>query len=429
MVHQTTTCSKPLPRFLHLNESCLQGNGKQPVHRCTSVNVTALRRLSNASLLFFGDSTAYRMLENVCKSIPKQSPQTFVHYPMFNRSSPYFVRAFRDVHHQHDHHFCRLLEQGRGGGDGNSLGMPVASLHHYGVISGEPLWYHAYPRPPWLGRFTTDMARGDAPAFCAATTGCEPTMVVINSAFWDLSAWWMRHNSTTKWRPGPPEVADYIDGVRGVVAAMRHAFPTAVIAWRTAHGGMGHGISAGATHTLNQAIIAYAPALGLQVIDIGGMIDALAPRSYLLGAPIDKTGKMKKGTTLPGVFNPTFDGRHLNPYLDMEAFNLILAELERAWDMQPISGRYPACSKPAPLPSANPQPAGVHARRGHADVTASPPPTITQAEIDALPPGRRCASHALPARVTSVTQLYVPLPEGERTSGECGRHNCTGRLA
>ena len=368
--------------------------------------MAAINRLGNASLLLFGDSTAYHMAETICRTVANKGMRSFISRPAFNRSSPYFGRAYKDLHHVHDHHFCRLVDDLLEPG---SLGLPLGSLHHYGM-SGEPLWTHAYPRPPWLGLTTDSMARGDAPGFCACTHGCAPTLVVMNSAFWDVSSWWLRENFTSTFRPGPRHVAEYVDGLRRAVAAMRRAFPTTVLAWRTAHPGLGHGISSGAIHTLNYAVRAHASELGLRIIDVGAMIDSLSTRSYLLGPPVVADGRMKKGTTRPGVFSPTYDGRHLHPYLDVEAFNLILTELERAWDEQPSSMRYPACETPRPPD----------------DIVAV---AASAADIDALLPARRCARHGLPSRVTHAQQLYVPLPPGEPPSkaAGCGRWNCEGR--
>lgn len=423
-LNETSTCPSGLPRYLRLHESCLTGNGKRNLKECVTIDHAALAALQNASLLFFGDSTAYRLAENICSLFHTKLRST-ISVPTINRSSPYFSRAYKEVTHQHDHHFCRLLSGGEPTAV-QSLGLPIGAHTHYGV-AGEPFWAHAYPRPPWLGRTTAAMARDDLPAFCRTTHGCEPTLVVLNSAFWDISAWWLHPDnernvavarnssrlSTCHGVPkrdgvevGPQRIRLYIDGLRHVLTALRHAFPSAAFAWRTAHVGLGHGITRTATQALNRAVIANAPTLGLRVIDVGAMIEQLSPRNYLLGPPLDRNGNMRKGSKAPGQFvGGTIDGRHLHPYLDSEVFNLMLAELGRAWNEQPASARYPTCSAPSPPPAVESPPNGQ--RLGHG-----------------TPPGQMCATRAARRPVPSMTQLYRPLPMGECASVGCSTMHC-----
>ena len=404
-----------------MREKCLLGNGKNKLSDCIDVDAAALARLQNASVLFFGDSTAYRMLENVCGAFGKKM-RTTLSFPTVNRSSPYFHRRYKDTNHKHDHHYCKLLHD-KDAPDGPDadvpLGLPLGVHTHYG-IAGEPYWAHAYPRPPWLGRTTEAMAVDDLPAFCAQTHGCQPTLIVVNSAYWDISAWWLHAGNETQTRGsngrsraitcqkapntlpvqiGPRQVHLYVEGLRRTVSALRHAFPTSTLAWRTAHPGIGHGISAAATQTLNQAIVAHAPELGLRVIEVGNMVSQLTPRSYLLGPPLDASGRPRKGTKLAGQFvGGTTDGRHLHAYLDAEVFNLVLTELGRAWDEQSAATRYPACRTPKPTE--------LTTRRG--DETA---------------PGRACATHAFYRAVASA-ELYAPVPAGDCPSSGCSTANC-----
>ena len=134
-LNQTATCPSPLPRYLRLRESCLSKNGKQKLSDCVDVNTATISALQNASLLFFGDSTAYRMMDNVCAVFAAKVRST-VQFPTINRSSPFFLRAYKDQNHKRDHHFCRLLSND-GKYTAQQLGLPVGVHTHYGVV-GEP---------------------------------------------------------------------------------------------------------------------------------------------------------------------------------------------------------------------------------------------------------------------------------------------------
>ena len=100
--------SPPPPRYLGLRHRCLNGT-KNRLAGCVDVDLPLLRTLENASLLTLGDSTAYRTVVHVCSAVSREKLRSFVGVPKFNRSSPYFVRAFKDVHHKYDHVGCRLL--------------------------------------------------------------------------------------------------------------------------------------------------------------------------------------------------------------------------------------------------------------------------------------------------------------------------------
>ena len=418
-LNKSATCPSPLPRYLRLRKSCLTGNGKTTLARCVDVDHVALAPLQNASLLFFGDSTAYRMVDNLC-SVFQAKVRSTIQFPAINRSSPFYLRAYKDGSHKRDHHFCRLLTGNVGrvetaDGPLQQLGLPVGVHTHYGV-AGEPYWAHAYPRPPWLGRTTEAMARKDLPTFCTQTLGCEPTLVVLNSAYWELSAWWFHAGNATRRscykapnrvvvNVSEHHIRSYIGGLRSTLAALRHAFPSSVFAWRTAHPGLGHGITRAATQRLNQAVIAHAPSLGLRVIDVGGMIEQLTPRSYLLGPALDAHGDMKKGTRAAGRFvSGTTDGRHLHPYLNAEVFNLVLAELGHAWRAQSAAVRYPACRT---------KPRTRQARLGTSADQHAP-----------APPGHMCATHAMYRAIPTSAELYAPLPSGECASPGCSTMHC-----
>ena len=435
VLHPTPACPAPLPRYLSIQPWCLRGNGKKaPSDNCTAVDHSTLRRLENASVLMFGDSTAYKLMINLCAAATggRAHPRSFLDIPRVNRSSPYFVRLSREVHHRFEHHACQLLEPdpeasaSRSGTKRPSLLLPLGFMGHYGV-SGEPFWAYAYPRPPWLGTTSEAMARHDAPQFCARTGGCEPTLVVLNSAFWDIASWWLssfkQPNRTRNGEPdtlefhgGPHELQRYVSGVRTLVGALREAFPTATFAWRTAHPGLGNGITSTATSMVNAAARALAPELNLRLLEAGGMIEQLSPRKYLLGPPSDGNGRMRKGTKAPGKPSPTQDGRHLHPFLDIEVGNLMLAELGRAYDEQAASGvrRYPACSTTAPVMRWPPGPK-----------EAPTPGPWTGAEPPAPPPGALCA-HAVERPSRSEATMYAPVLLGDKPSGGCTRFSCDG---
>ena len=175
-----------------------------------------------------GDSTAYRTVVHVCSAVSREKLRSFVGVPKFNRSSPYFVRAFKDVHHKYDHVGCRLLGGAERPTTQRSLDLPFGVLTHYGLTNAT--WWHAYPRPPWLAKTSAAMAQNDAPRFCALTGGCEPTMVVVNSAFWDISGWWAhRWAKNDAATATADQVAEYAAGLRTFVAALHLRLAAAIL--------------------------------------------------------------------------------------------------------------------------------------------------------------------------------------------------------
>ena len=110
---------------------------------------------------------------------------------------------------------------------------------------------------------------------------------MASSAYWDIAGWWARRwGKNDAAHANAAEVAEYADGLRAFVAALRHAFPTSVLAWRTTHVGTGRAIGKVNIDLLNAAARALAPERdGLRVASRKG--DAVAFYNYEPSGELD----------------------------------------------------------------------------------------------------------------------------------------------
>ena len=64
------------------------------------------------------------------------------------------------------------------------------------------------------------------PKFRSEVRGADPTLVVVTSGYWDISAWWRYvGNFSRQFQVGPSEMVDYVRAVAEMIRAVRVAFP------------------------------------------------------------------------------------------------------------------------------------------------------------------------------------------------------------
>lgn len=328
--------------YIRVREQCLVARRKPPggMQACTDKNASLLGKLENASLLMFGDSIARGVATTGCAAVG-QSLKSYLLAPKITKASPYWERATVEQH-THDHHGCRLLE-GRGGG------LPIGYFAHYG-ITGPPYWTFAYPLPPWINYTTGGQVQHNLRDFTQKhTNGCDPTLIVINSAFWDISSWWLSSTNKTAFLVGEGLVEEYALAVQRIIGLLRTAFPSSSLAWRTVHDAKGQKsakrkLSPKTLTLLNSAATRAARSMGVFVIDTASMVRKLVAGgvpNYLIGMKEGAAGK-------PG--HETIDGRHLNPLLDVAVLNMLLNVLAKA-QAKRHTKLAASCRQPRQIPS------------------------------------------------------------------------------
>jgi len=310
MVQNMSRCPLPLHRFVSIAPHCLARGKGGAGPACVQKHSAALARLggSNASVLLLGDSTASYLHTHSCGAFGARPVPFIAAGNLTARQRHAYAHRLRS----HDQHACRLPTGP--GGDGVMLGI----FAHYGV-TGPPYWSYAYPLAPWLGSTTGQMLASDTVCFSAAALrGRDPTLIVLGSGFWDISAWWANGighaegNFSRTFEVGPPHVDAYVTGVRRAVDSLRFLYPSSRLLWRTLHPGAKHKITPANCRLLNAAVRARALEWRLEVWDVGGMMEAL-PQLAFLPAKSPAYG--------------TSDGRHLHEWLNIELLNLLLNAL------------------------------------------------------------------------------------------------------
>ena len=264
------------------------------------------RDLAKTAILTIGDSTAAAVLGHVCEAYSSK-PRVFVegvqHAPKYRHRCDNL-----------DNHFCRLPGQ-----------IAFGSFSHYGA-TGPPYWAYAYPLVPWLAKTTLGMVAKDIPVFRHKTAGGEdPLLIVANSGFWDLSAWWMHEgNWSRQWAVPDRYAGDYVAAVERLVEALRARFPSSTVVWRLMHPGSKHSITPRIVRHFNNAVRSIAPRLGLPLFDTEQMVRQLNPKVAPRLGNEDPEARDLYGTT---------DGRHLHAFVDLAIFNVILnmARHVRGW--------------------------------------------------------------------------------------------------
>ena len=107
-----------------------------------------------------------------------------------------------------------------------------------------------------------------------------------------------------------------------MVQALKDTFPRSRILWRTTHPSDGwkhqnHGQNPVSIHALNTAIRAHAAEWGIDILDVGSMMQQLVPRHPM----------MVRSSRASHAIVGTHDGMHLVPWLNLAVFNLVLNEL------------------------------------------------------------------------------------------------------
>ena len=323
----SSTPACPLKTIVRVLDVCQQ----QPrlLHRwaqnrttCMAFNRTLLGALKGRSMLMLGDSTS---ATTYCAGCQMAAAGWSAGDSMFlspgsvssSNRSYYHLSRCGTMHH------CSLgvasspQWRGRRWHRLTTEGPKLGSLVHYGVI-GPPYWAAAYPLAPWLAASTREIVEQQAPLFCVAAGCKEPTMIVLNSALWDLEMLWLYDGERQRdFELRPTQVHRYLRGVRALVETTRRVFPRSRILWRTLHPAGpaqygGKSTHPASIHALNEAVRAHAPTWRLEIVDVGRMIQGLVPAAGLL-----------HHARASNVFG-TLDGRHLLPWVDIPVLNLLL---------------------------------------------------------------------------------------------------------
>jgi len=307
--------SRPLRRYVWVNASrCAKRTPLNKVPIADSRNLRSCVQhdaamltvdLHNASVLMLGDSTSAQLLMHTCEAFTAPT-KSFVPVNLSRSDRHVYSHRLRSL----DNHLCELRA-----GSGTSGRVVLGSFSHFGV-TGPPYWAYAYPMPPWLSNTSLGLVRNDIPRFKQhVPNGGDPTVVIANSGFWDISSWWYNLGNASKtWSlqdtPTANYTAEYLHGVHRFVQEVRRTFPRSLVVWRLMHFGKKHSITPAVVRHLNFAVRAAASSWRLPLLDVEPMIASLSK-------------KANPGLGY-GLVYGTLDGRHLHPWLNVALLNVIL---------------------------------------------------------------------------------------------------------